>query len=216
MINYFKKIYIPINDIDSASSAIRLAYQLLFFNVALLILFLGISSDIDEHELLSNIVILLVIGYGLYSKNSRLAGICLFLYAIGSTVVTILTRFYSYEGGTGSTNIVVHLLYLYVAYRGMVGTFKYHVFCKSVLDVKSLIRLILIIVSYQLFWTVIWLLIVALNSDSSDLPKDNDVLIWLGAILIIPVLSALDLLPYTKNSITYKLNSINNDTPANN
>lgn len=83
-------------------------------------------------------IVVAALGYALYLKPSRLAAICLFLTSISGVVVTFYNSLGIETGGFGGKNIFLSLFLLYAGYQGLVGTFGYHKFSKTSLNVKTL------------------------------------------------------------------------------
>lgn len=92
--------------------------------VGLILFFSGKNSV----NFISDVPVLLLGGYFLQKNKSRTFSFVLLAYALSIAGLTIASRLGQYEGGK---NVVLALLLVWIAYRGVRATFVYHAQLRS-------------------------------------------------------------------------------------
>ncbi|MCG8529612.1 MAG: hypothetical protein MI749_02985, partial [Desulfovibrionales bacterium] len=147
------KWFIRINTLENACQAIqnahRIALTLAGIQAAIIL-----SLSFVEPSLAINLVdplFLGALGYALLKKPTRIGALILFVYAWFIVYITVGTKAGTTSFATpGGKNVILALVIAYAGYQALVGTFKYHEFCESVVDLRALFHMLFLTLAYFL------------------------------------------------------------------
>ena len=199
------KWFFSVINLETANKAIKTSYQATFALAAIQTIIIGGLTIFSDPSLAINLadpIFLAALGFALYSKPSRFAAICLFLYSILIAYVTFSAKVGIQTNGLGGKNIFLALLLVYAGYQGLVGTFRYHKFSNASLDIKSLLKLTLITAFYSVLGLVLVfvpMFIPQTEQYFSEMSDDTLGIIFITPLSLAIYLSLLGILPFTKN-----------------
>lgn len=194
--------FYKVESLEDAQEAMKAAYTS-FYAIAgiqtLVILFLGTTSDTNLLTHLLDPIFMVFMALLIQLRQSRTAAVLLLVYSIYIGLITMMARFGA-PIGVGGKNVVLAIMAIYGAYKGVQGTYKFHVFSKTRTIWKNTFKQTGIIAAYSIsYFVIISLLTIVPEVEALS---DN----VLGSIILIPVfaiilLGSFHILPGTRNLV---------------
>ena len=208
--------FFSVTDIDSSNEAIKIAYQTAFGMAAIqavIIIFISLSNPSVAINLADS-VFMAALGVIIKVRKSRISALGLFIYSLFIAGSTLANKVGIPTGTFSGKNIILAVLLVYGAYKGVQGTFKYHQFIGTSINLMKLIKLSLIVAGYVILVTGLYFGAMVLPQFESFFLSISDSLLgilWIAPVLTVVLLGAAGLLPGTRNS---NLTNTKNETEA--
>ena len=199
-----RRWFFKVENVSDAEEAMKACYQTFYAIAALQAAILvtlhylgknvGIATVIDP-------VAAFALAWFVHYKKSRTAAVLLGMYALGCTLITLGNRAGVNTGDeVGGRNLLLAVLAIYAAYKGLQGTFKYHSLTGTRIVGKNIVKMSALWVLYNV--AAISLIIIALAETElryGRFPEDVVGGALILCILIISAGTAFRILPWTRN-----------------
>lgn len=211
--------FFPVKTPRDALDAIKIAYRATFAvaGIQAIALSLLMWSAGRWNQDIAGPFLMVALGWGLKTRQSRTAAIALLLYAMLLSFATLAALVGAPSPGVGGRNIGLAILFLFASYKGVQGTLGYHRLRRTSTKVRNLAWLCLATFLYAMLYTAALLSLLSVPNVGEklfQLLESNFGLLWLVPIMVICFLGGFRYLPGTKRLVVVTMDSERPPEPA--
>ena len=147
-----RRVFFSVRTVADAEEAVRICYQAFYALAAIQAVLIVVLSSLSSpvYENLADPIFVVVLAWFIGNKKSRIAATMIAAYSVVIILITAGNRAGIQLGTLGGRNIILAIIALFAAYKGLQGTFKYHRLIKSEIIWKHVVRMLSLFVLYSL------------------------------------------------------------------